>query len=138
MCRNYVDIRPMRKATLLHQVLNFLVVFWVTNTRYDFGECTIETAVPENVEVALGIFDVSFTDSEIGGGVKFSRWKALFHYQINATCTTQIHAQPHYRHFPIVSHMILPQLGFLYSSSLVIISIIYRYQRQKCVYSIVC
>ena len=51
MCRNYADIKPMRKATLLHQVLNFLVVFWVTNTRYDFGECTIETAVPENVEV---------------------------------------------------------------------------------------
>ena len=50
----------MRKATLLHQVLNFLVVFWVTNTGYDIVECTIETAVPENVGVALGIFDVSF------------------------------------------------------------------------------
>jgi len=62
----------MRKATLLHQVLNFLVVFWVTNTRYDIGECTIETAVPENMGVALGIFDVSFIDSEIGCGVKFT------------------------------------------------------------------
>ena len=71
MCRNYVDIRHMRQATLLHQVLNFLVVFWVNNTRYDFGECTIETAVLENMGVALGIFDVSFIDSEIRGGVKF-------------------------------------------------------------------
>ena len=71
MCRNYVDIRHMHQATLLHQVLNFLVVFWVNNTRYDFGECTIETAVLENIGVALGIFDVSFLDSEIGGGVKF-------------------------------------------------------------------
>ena len=62
----------MRKAILLHQVLNFLVVFWVTSTRYDFGECTIETAVLENMGVALKIFDVSFIDSEIGGGVKFS------------------------------------------------------------------
>jgi hypothetical protein len=61
----------MHQATLLHQVLNFLVVFWVNNTRYDFGECTIETAVLENIGVALGIFDVSFLDSEIGGGVKF-------------------------------------------------------------------
>ena len=46
----------MRKATLLHQVLNFLVVFWVTDTRYDFGECTVETAVPKNVGVALGFY----------------------------------------------------------------------------------
>ena len=52
MCRHYVVI----------------VVFWVTNIRYDIGECTIETAVPENVGVALGIFDVSFIDSEIGVG----------------------------------------------------------------------
>ena len=72
MCRNYVDIRPMRKATLLHQMLNFLVVFLVINIRYDIGVCTIETAVPEAVGVALGIFDVSFIDSEIGGGVKFT------------------------------------------------------------------
>jgi len=72
MCRNYLDIKPMHESTLLHQVLNFLVVFGVTNTRYDIGECTIETAVLENMGVALGIFDVSFIDSELGGGVKFT------------------------------------------------------------------
>ena len=67
----------MRKATLPHQALNFLVVFWVTNTRYDFGECTTETAGLKNVGVALGIFDVSFIDSEIGGEVNFFPWVVL-------------------------------------------------------------
>ena len=62
----------MRKSTLHHQVLNFLVVFWVTDTRYDFGEYTVETAVPKNVGVALEIFDVSLIDSEILGGVIFT------------------------------------------------------------------
>ena len=71
MYQNNVDIRLMRHATLLHQVLNFLVVFWVSSTRYEFGECTVETAVLENMGVALGIFYVSFIDSEIRGGVKF-------------------------------------------------------------------
>ena len=66
MCQNTVDIRHMRQVTLLHQVLNFLVVFWVSSTRYEFGECTVETAVLENMGVALGIFYVSFIDSEIG------------------------------------------------------------------------
>jgi hypothetical protein len=63
----------MRQATLRHQVLNFLVVFWVSSTRYDFGECTVETAVLENMGAALGIFYASFINSEIRGGVFYPR-----------------------------------------------------------------
>jgi hypothetical protein len=72
LCRNCINITPVRQAIVLHQVLNFLFVFWVTNTRYDFVECTIETGVLENMGVAVEIFDVSFIDSEIRGGSNFT------------------------------------------------------------------
>ena len=77
MCLNCVDITVIHQVTVLRQGLNFLYVFRATSTRYDFGVCTVETGVLENMGVALEIFDLSFTDSAIRGGSNFTPGSAI-------------------------------------------------------------
>ena len=56
---------------LRHLGLDCLVDFDVKDIRYDFGRCTVETGVLENMGVAIEILNVSWLEPEIRGGVNF-------------------------------------------------------------------